>query len=96
MDKKGSLYFFSITIFLFLMIVGTFLSLKHSQEISAEDFKCLKCHKGKDSLEKYVKERNIKTGEELRNLLKKGPKAGLHLTSTEEDLEKAIKYLNLP
>ncbi len=70
--------------------------MKYQSQGIAEDFKCLKCHKGKDSLEKYVKEKNLTTGEDLRNLIRKGPKAGLHITSTEEDIEKAIKYLGLP
>lgn len=63
--------------------------------ISANSFKCLKCHKGKDSLESYLQQGRFKTAEELRKLVKEGPKAGLHTTTSSEDLEMAIKYLNL-
>lgn len=89
-------YLFSLTIFIIFLIFGSVLTMREATKIVAEDFKCLKCHKGKDSLERYVKERNIKTSEELRNLIRKGPKAGLHMTNTDEDIEKAIRYLNLP
>ncbi|AIH03901.1 MULTISPECIES: hypothetical protein [Thermodesulfobacterium] len=67
----------------------------HKLELAAEDFKCLKCHKGSRSLPNIVKEKNIKTAEELRFYIRKGPKSGLHVTVPEEDLEKAIQYLNL-
>lgn len=81
---------------LVVILITTVLYLQYSSENTiAEDFKCLKCHKGKDSLEKYVYEKNIKTAEELRALIRKGPKAGLHLTSTDADIERAIIYLNL-
>ena len=33
--------------------------------------------------------------DELKYLIKKGPKAGLHVNFSDKDLEKAIKYLNL-
>lgn len=92
--NKFKLYSFPLIVGFFF--IATLFSLKYQSSSPAEDFKCLKCHKGKDSLEKYVKEKNITTGEELRNLIRKGPKAGLHITSSEEDIEKAIKYLNLP
>ncbi|MCS7150181.1 MAG: hypothetical protein RMI93_05525 [Caldimicrobium sp.] len=96
MKKTSSIKIYSFALFVTLFLIGTILTLKHSYETSAEDFKCLKCHKGKDSLEKYVQEKKIKSAEELRSLVRKGPKAGLHLTSTEEDIEKAVKYLKLP
>ncbi|MFN3505343.1 MAG: hypothetical protein ACK4Y7_03945, partial [Caldimicrobium sp.] len=58
-----------------LFIMVSVFTLKQKTEISAEEFKCLKCHKGKDSLERYVKEKNITTGAQLRDLVRKGPKA---------------------
>ncbi len=60
-----------------------------------ESFKCLKCHKGSKSLENLVKEKGINSAEKLRYLIRKGPKSGLHVTVPDEDLEKAIQYLNL-
>ena len=81
-----------------LVIVGIILLSAiafHQKSSQAETFKCLKCHKGKDSLENLVSSKGIKTADELRRLVRQGPKAGLHLTSTDEDLELAIKYLNL-
>jgi hypothetical protein len=64
-------------------------------EEKLKDFKCLKCHKGSKSLENMVKEKNITSAEELRVLIRKGSKSGLHTTVPDEDLEKAIQYLNL-
>ncbi len=81
-----------------LLVIGIISLLAialHQHQSSAESFKCLKCHKGKDSLENLVTSRGIKTGEELRRLVREGPKAGLHQSSSEADLEAAIKYLNL-
>jgi len=86
---------YSLTIFLLILVAGSILTFKNTITTSAEDFKCLKCHKGKDSLEKYVQEGKIKSASDLRNLVRQGPKAGLHLTTSDEDLEKAIRYLNL-
>ena len=67
----------------------------HQRGATAQSFKCLKCHKGKDNLENIVVESGIKSADELRRLVRQGPKAGLHQTSTDEDLELAIKHLNL-
>lgn len=61
-----------------------------------KDFKCLKCHKGSKSLENMAKEKNIDSAEKLRFLIREGPKSGLHITIPDEDLEKAIQYLDLP
>lgn len=91
---KG-LKFYSFTFVLLFLALGSLLVVKNSDSISAEDFKCLKCHKGKDSLEKYVQEKKITSAEDFRRLVRQGPKAGLHITSSEEDLEKAIKFLGL-
>lgn len=60
-----------------------------------KDFKCLKCHKGSKSLENMAKEKNIDSAEKLRFLVREGPKSGLHITVPDEDLEKAIQYLDL-
>ncbi len=60
-----------------------------------KDFKCLKCHKGSKSLENMTEEKGITSAEALRFLIRKGPKSGLHKTVPDEDLEKAIQYLNL-
>ncbi len=84
-----------------LVLLGLTLGLAlvfqvfHKKEATAQSFKCLKCHKGKDSLENIVAEKGIRSADELRRLVRQGPKAGLHQTSTDEDLELAIKYLNL-
>jgi hypothetical protein len=81
-----------------LFVVGLILIsaiVLHQKGTQAGSFKCLKCHKGKDSLENLVSSKGIKTADDLRRLVRQGPKAGLHQTSTDEDLELAIKYLNL-
>jgi len=81
-----------------LVIIGlTVLSaiVLHQKDSQADTFRCLKCHKGKDSLENLVSSKGIKTAEDLRRIVRQGPKAGLHRTSTDEDLELAIKHLNL-
>lgn len=81
-----------------LFVIGLILvsaMVLHQKGSQAETFKCLKCHKGKDSLENLVSSKGIKTADDLRRLVRQGPKAGLHRTSTDEDLELAIKYLNL-
>lgn len=88
-------YFLSLTVFVLFLLVGSILTISETK-ISTADIKCLKCHRGKDSLDKYIKEKNIKSAQELRDLLRRGPKAGLHITNTDEDIEKAIRYLNLP
>ena len=66
-----------------------------AQNKKSENFKCLKCHKGSKSLPNIVKKKKITSANELRFLVKKGPKSGLHLTVPDEDLEKAIQYLDL-
>ncbi len=76
------------------IIIASAIAFKHKGS-QAETFKCLKCHKGKDSLENLVSSKGIKTADDLRRLVREGPKAGLHQTSSDEDLELAIKYLNL-
>lgn len=87
--------FYSLSIFLIFLLASSLFYYKETLLISAGSFKCLKCHKGKDSLEVYLKEGRFRSAEELRRLVRQGPKAGLHVTSSDEDLEEAIKYLNL-
>lgn len=94
--KVNYIKLFSFPLIAGIFLLATFFSLKYEHFGSAEEFKCLKCHKGKDNLEKYVKEKNITSASDLRTLVRKGPKAGLHITSSDEDIEKAIKYLGLP
>jgi len=67
----------------------------NAAEEKPKDFKCLKCHKGSKSLENLAKEKEITSAEKLRFLIRKGPKSGLHVTVPDEDLEKAIQYLDL-
>lgn len=86
---------FSLPLFLIFLIAGSLFYFKDSIIIAVNSFKCLKCHKGKHSLEVYLQEGRFKTAEDLRRLVREGPKAGLHITSSDEDLERAIKYLNL-
>lgn len=91
-----SIKVYSLPIFTILLLGGILFVARYDLNFYAEaNFKCLKCHKGSQSLENIVKEKGITKGDELRNLVRKGPKAGLHTTSSDEDLEKAIKYLQL-
>lgn len=91
-----SLKFWSLPIFTFILLGGIFWVARKDLNFYVEaNFKCLKCHRGSQSLENIVRERGIIKADELRNLVRRGPKAGLHTTSSEEDLEKAIKYLQL-
>ena len=80
---------------MFLFTGLVFMVSANSVEPGNQDLKCLKCHKGSKSLENIVKKYQITTAEELKYLIKKGPKAGLHVNFSDKDLEKAIKYLNL-
>jgi len=67
----------------------------NATEEKPKNFKCLKCHKGSKSLENLAKEKEITSAEKLRFLIREGPKSGLHVTIPDEDLEKAIQYLDL-
>ncbi len=70
-------------------------TIENATKEKPKNFKCLKCHKGSKSLENLVKEKNINSAEKLKYLIREGPKSGLHITVPDEDLEKAIQYLNL-
>jgi len=91
---------FNIIILIVIAFIGAILSTQFYVASSSKNkqfnFKCLKCHKGSKSLENIIKEKHITTAEELRYLVRKGPKAGLHITNSEKDLEMAIEYLHLP
>lgn len=95
---KKTLKLFNIIILpLFLggLIILMSTNFENGKGIEIGNFKCLKCHKGSKSLENIVKEKEINSAEDLRKLVRNGPKSGLHLTVPDEDLEKAIQYLNL-
>lgn len=93
----------SIVLFLLFFLINNLIILNRysknyiilAQNKKSKNFKCLKCHKGSKSLPNIVKKRKITSAEELRFLVKKGPKSGLHITIPDKDLEKAIQYLNL-
>ena len=91
-----------VLFFLFFLISNLIILNRYSKDYiilaqnkKLENFKCLKCHKGSKSLPNIVKKKKITSAKELKFLVKKGPKSGLHLTVPDEDLEKAIQYLNL-
>ncbi|WP_038058039.1 hypothetical protein [Thermodesulfobacterium hydrogeniphilum] len=90
---KGKL--FSFLIFPIILTGIIFISKVSFINIAKEDFKCLKCHKGSKSLENIVKEKHITSADQLKYLIRKGPKSGLHITVPDKDLEKAIEYLHL-
>ena len=92
----------TLILFLFFLINGLIILNGYNknyiilaQNKKSESFKCLKCHKGSKSLPNIVKKKKITSAKELRFLVKKGPKSGLHLTVPDEDLKKAIQYLDL-
>lgn len=95
MNKKGFKLYSFFLLSGIILLIGIFFSDVREITLSSEDFKCLKCHKGSKSLPNLVKEKEIKSAEELRFFVRKGPKSGLHITVPEQDLEKAIQYLNL-
>ena len=91
-----------VLFFLFFLISNLIILNRYSKDYiilaqnkKLENFKCLKCHKGSKSLPNIVKKKKITSAKELKFLVKKGPKSGLHLTVPDEDLEKAIQYLDL-
>uniref|UniRef100_A0A7V4N3C9 Cytochrome c domain-containing protein n=1 Tax=Thermodesulfobacterium geofontis TaxID=1295609 RepID=A0A7V4N3C9_9BACT len=94
---------FIMGIILIILFIGSLIIFNgYSKDVYSnpaeekpKDFKCLKCHKGSKSLENMITEKNITSAEDLRVLIRKGPKSGLHITVPEEDLEKAIQYLDL-
>ena len=100
---KNKLRKFIMGIILVIFFIGSLVifngysknASSNPAEEKPKDFKCLKCHKGSKSLENMVTEKNITSAEELRVLIRKGPKSGLHITVPDEDLEKAIQYLDL-
>ncbi|QER42009.1 hypothetical protein F1847_04320 [Thermodesulfobacterium sp. TA1] len=88
--------FYNFVVLSVLLFGGMLLAYSsQTLQVASENFKCLKCHKGSRSLSNIVVEKDIKTAEDLRFYVRKGPKSGLHITVPEADLEKAIQYLNL-
>lgn len=76
------------TILIVLVIILIFSS-------NAFTLKCDKCHKDDKSTENTVNQRGIKTKQDLVNILRNGPKAKIHKSLTNEDIEEAVKRLNL-
>jgi len=57
--------------------------------------KCDKCHRDDKSLDKIFLERGVKNKEELLYKLKNGQKAKLHQHLTDEEINEAVKQMNL-
>ena len=101
MRKKYILIWIFFFIFGILIFQNNIIKAQKEKCVNREKYIkneliCLKCHKGKDSLENMIKKNHITTGEELFNVLRKGPKAGFHKLRTDEQIEQAIQYLCLP
>ncbi|MEN2986202.1 MAG: hypothetical protein ABDH16_06075 [Thermodesulfovibrionaceae bacterium] len=61
----------------------------------AEAMKCNKCHKEDKSLDKIFQQKAINTREDLFNILRKGLKARIHQHITDEEIDEAVKQMNL-
>jgi len=57
--------------------------------------KCDKCHREEKSLDKIFEERKVKTKEDLFDKLRNGPRAKLHQHLTDEEINEAVKKMNL-
>lgn len=57
--------------------------------------KCDKCHRDDKSLDKIFQERGVKNKEDLFYKLRKGLKAKLHQHLTDEEINEAVKQMNL-
>lgn len=57
--------------------------------------KCDKCHRDDKSLDKIFQERGVKNKEDLFYKLKDGLKAKLHQHLTDEEINEAVKQMNL-
>jgi len=57
--------------------------------------KCDKCHKGEKSIEKMVVRAKIVTDVDLTKALRNGPKAGMHKSLTQDDINEAATVLKL-
>ncbi len=58
--------------------------------MAVADDKCAKCHKGEKSVDAIVAKLKIKTGDDMINAVRTGPKAGLHKNLTDEDLKASL------
>ncbi len=57
--------------------------------------KCDKCHKGEKAVGKIVEKKKIATAADLKKTLREGPKAGMHKSITDADLNGAAAALKL-
>jgi len=57
--------------------------------------KCEKCHRDEKSLDKIFKERKVKTKEDLFDKLRNGSRAKLHQHLTDEEINEAVKKMDL-
>lgn len=62
---------------------------------TAHALKCNKCHKDDKLLTKIVQEREVKSKDDLFNLLRKGKMSKLHKNLTDEEIEEASNLLKL-
>jgi aspartate ammonia-lyase len=56
---------------------------------------CDKCHKDGNELKKLAASKKIVTDEDLFRVLRKGSKAGLHASLTDDNIREASRALNL-
>lgn len=57
--------------------------------------KCDKCHRDDKALDKIFQQRGVKNKEDLFYKLRNGLKAKLHQHLTDEEINEAIKQMNL-
>lgn len=57
--------------------------------------KCNKCHRDDKSLTKIIQEREVKSRDDLFNLLRKGKMSRLHKILTDKEIEEASNLLKL-
>ena len=57
--------------------------------------KCEKCHKGEKTVDKMVEKNKIATADDLKSLLRTGPKAGMHKALADDDIKGAADTLKL-
>lgn len=74
-----------------------FLSLIFILVVSnpALTLKCDKCHRDDKSLNKIFQERGVKNKEDLFYKLRNGAKAKLHQHLTDDEINEAVKQMNL-
>ncbi len=57
--------------------------------------KCDKCHKGEKSVDKMVAKAKIVTADDLAKALRQGPRAGMHKSMSDDDINAAATTLKL-